>query len=446
MRFSSSLLAAILAASAALAACDLPTDPVPTNPYDPAFAGRRKATSPDSVDLAASSLSSVTLTWADRSTFETGFRVERAAVLPTPFVPVYETLAVLPPDTGTYTDATLNDTAPRLYRVTALAEVDGDPSAPLGVRFPSETVALDALAAAAGDVREAWFTADGETLYAATYSGVWTVNARSGAVGARLSGGARVAGLLDGGRVAVVQGLASGPSVAVSTYEGLALVGQVVLEPSGAPGCVAVEAYTVRMSADGRTTAALCTGASLAVWGPAGGRPARTFPTRVGSSFWVDVSRDGARIVASPNTNVETREVSVFGPNGPLWSRTDSGPEDARLLPDGSLVLDAAPGRVRLLDGATGVVRASRVEPGRVRPLSFSADGSVLAYASPESIVTVARVSDLSPVIRLFQSYQQVHAFRPLDGGRAVALRDVSVDLQEIVRWDFARGWEKAPD
>ncbi|HEX8299504.1 MAG TPA: fibronectin type III domain-containing protein, partial [Rubricoccaceae bacterium] len=231
------MLSARLVAVAALAVfvgCDLPTDPVPTNPYDPLFDGPRIATSPEGVTFTASTPSSVSIAWTDRSSFESGIQVQRALG-----VGSFATIATLPPDANVYTDTGLNPagpdgTADRRYRVVALADGGraGAPSDTLTVRFPVDVVPY-AVPSLTG---QGVFSDDGGTLFATGISTLFVSNTVTGGALATLTAVRGLLSRLRGDRVLITEST-TGPNAAVRVYERQTQQSRQVLTASGPSGC-----------------------------------------------------------------------------------------------------------------------------------------------------------------------------------------------------------------
>ena len=430
-------LACALAVSA-LAGCEMPTAPEPTNPYDPAHDGLRVATAPSDLRVAESSPASISLAWTDNSSFETGVLVERAMAVPFNVGLRFETLAVLPPDATTYTDVVESDVS-RRYRVTALAADDRDsaPSPSLLLRYPVERIPVDPLVA--GTFAEARFSPDGATLYGRSSGGVVAVDARTGRLLGRFDGAFGIAGFLADGRVAV-HFPPSGSAVLVRLYRGVVLESAVTL---AATAC-SVRAVVV-VSADGSRAVAPCSfGSAVQVWQLS--EPLAPSLVFVGASSGptavvVGLSPDGRRLISGAGGetvafDLDTRAV--------LW-RAAVTVNGAALSPDGRLLLVSnGLERVALRDAATGAVLADAA--GYVSFSRFAGDGASVLFSAPSNPTAfgspghrVARTPDLATLATLVRA--DPTRASPIPGG-AVALDFERSPQVDILRWDFSRGWE----
>lgn len=120
----------------AFVACDMPVDPVPSNPFDSEFDGKRRPSTPLNVRLASMTPTSVTLAWEDVSSFEDAFRVERSLSYQGTYYPV----ASFPADAagGTIQDIDWGDVGFIHLRVIAVTEGEGEspPSEPVYIEPP----------------------------------------------------------------------------------------------------------------------------------------------------------------------------------------------------------------------------------------------------------------------------------------------------------------------
>lgn len=98
------------------AGCSVPSEPQIENVNDPLFGEQAVPNGPEELRLASSTPTSLTLTWKDRSSFETAYRLERATAFPFGYVD----LAGLAADVVTHTDTTVSPTVVYYYRVVAL--------------------------------------------------------------------------------------------------------------------------------------------------------------------------------------------------------------------------------------------------------------------------------------------------------------------------------------
>lgn len=438
----------LAAALALLAGCDLPTDPVPSNPYDPLFDGPRIPTSPDSLRLTASTTTSISLAWEDRSSFETAVVVQRST---SATGGGFATIATLPPDATSYTDATITDTRERRYRIVAVSdgEQPAAPSDPIRLQYRNTTLRLSGV----GDVpSRGVFSRTGETLYAIGASGVFAVETRSGASLGRLNGAAAVVGDLGGEGVATVSSTV-GPTARVQIYDHTAPGALTVLTAGGA--CLGVAPTTVRVSDDGQTFVAICTEAAggpsiIGVWTGAGA-PARTVALPAGRALSVELSRSGTRAVvaAAPATGTG-REVSGLdvAAGTVRWSYRDgAAPTLApRFSPDGATLLDAEFQTVRLRAADSGAIVVSSPVGAfaAAEELSFSPDGRAVGILYGLSgTVVVAQTADLSLTLRLDQI--RASGTRLIDAaGGVVAFRTAGPDA-DLIRFEAGQNWIVVP-
>lgn len=443
-------LIAALVALGPLAGCDLPGDPVPTNPYDPLFDGPRIATSPTDLMLVDGAASAVTFSWTDQSSFETGFAVRVRTGTGTGF----STIATLPPNTTTYTDAGLQSTADRSYQVVALLDSgrNGAPSEPLDLRFIREQTVLSALEEAAPGVTDAVFSDGGGVLYARTPDAVWAADARSGAVLGSLGAATEIANVTGGERIAVVAP-AEGRAVTVLTYARASLQSTARLAPGGA--CAGVALRAVRVSADGQTIAALCDDASgsasvLGVWGAQGGAPRRTVALPATRGVLVRLSPDGTRAVVSSALAAGGRTlIGVDAAAGTvLWTETstDGADFDLAFSPDGGRIFDGTPRRLRLRSAATGEVVVS-TEGASSRPSqpSFAPGGMWLGVVfADQGRVSILGAAALDETFELAPG--RVQGLRLLGASQAVVFvnRSGGGARYLVERYDTAAGWEVA--
>ncbi|GAB5536020.1 MAG: hypothetical protein Rubg2KO_22690 [Rubricoccaceae bacterium] len=112
-----------------LAACDTPDPLQPTNPYDPDKPVGRIATPPSELAVSETTPTSVTLTWTDNSSFESGYHVvEVIDVVGAP--PRESVVAELPPDASSYVIEDLLDVEPHRFVVRAVTDPGPPTDAP----------------------------------------------------------------------------------------------------------------------------------------------------------------------------------------------------------------------------------------------------------------------------------------------------------------------------
>ena len=375
-----------------LAACDSQAPPPRTNPLDPGFEGSAVATAPADLALAEATPTSATLSWTDRSSFETGVRVERLGRFD-----VYETLAVLPPDATRYTDTGLTGAEPRTYRVVALAAggTESAPSAPFRIRYPADTLDLGPL-----DLYLSRISPDGERLFTRDGSGTRITSLRTGAsLGTIPRTPDNIIGVLADGRIAFRELTPQPFTTGVRLFDGPAQGTLTTLRfPENA--CFGIgESRSV--SADFRRIADLCGDAAL-VWTLPSDVPARYFlpfnqPRRV------TITPDGSRIIAEGGSrfivlDAATGAVAWEAPNvQETWFGTLSG-----FSPDGAVLAYAAGGRIRIVDPATGAVRVEAASANRTEAVAAASATEILVTGYDETLGTatarVLRVSDLSLV------------------------------------------------
>jgi hypothetical protein len=423
----------------AFAACDLPTAPESLNPYDPAFNGRRTATAPSDLRTTGSSMTEITLAWTDNSTFETGVLVERRALEPG-YHSEFETVAVLPAGTTTYTDTSVASDALHRYRVTALAagETHSVPSEELALRFPTARIPIEALGPQ--QYYGARIAPDGSVVFVASAVDVVAVDLRTGRVRARFTGAEWVAGFLDDGRV-VLYDVLPGGAVRLGFYRDLTLDVSVTL---GGAGCLVDQEFRrVIVSADGSRAIASCAGEdAIGSWRVASpGSPERVIPLQGQYPLRViGLAPDGqvAVVGGSPAVGLDLTSGSV------QWSTSVWHLDDALLSADGRTLVASVDGSaIGSIDALSGAVRARRYG---VRPGTVSADGQTVGYwyNSNGPGFQAARASDLSPTFRFTQTADY---FRRADFALTpTGAIDVSSEFPQVIRvWDASRSWEAVP-
>ena len=457
MRPTSAARAAAAWAALLLAAtgCDSATDSaanfVPTNPYDPLFEGTRIATAPSDLTLVPSAGTSVTIRWTDRSSFETGFRIERGASL---LSSQFSLAARVAANTTEFTETGVTDSQERQYRIVAAA--DGEtisvPSAILRVRRRQR---VQTVLAVGPSVSRAVFTLDGERVYAFSSGNATALSTQTGLPEGTLFGAIAPVGVLTGGRLAALSSTTP-TAVSVGIYGGTALERTVTLAPAGAP-CPQIVAGSVVVSADAQVFAALCSapGAdsrSVAVWGASGGAPSRVVTAAGVRALVLALSPVGRRLVVSAVSATGGRELSAHdaATGAALWSTRDVRAADAplRFSPNGERLFDGATGLLRLLASATGGVLAQQSDPpDRVQDIVFSPDGeSVAVVTTSTATVTVLRTSTLAQTYRLRET--RTTGVQLLGSGVVIGFRGTTSGAvaYDVVRWDPQAEWEVVPE
>ncbi len=438
-------LAALALLTLSLAACDDLVAPERTNPYDPAFDGERIASPPTDLRLTDATGTSVTLTWTDGSSFDTGFRIEAAGL---PDLDAFETVAVVPADVFSFTERGLTGTR-RRYRVVALGPTGGRESRPgdvLTVRYPvlpSDTVAvavsLPGLAASQPRLR-----GDGGQLYAGLDGGLGAIDTRTGAVVWRYPGASVLLDILDGGRLVTARPATPGQ---LHVLDSAGRLERTVTLDSFPPTCA-----DLRVSGDGQRAAGTCGREAISVWDLGNGRLLQTVGASARRVLRLDrfdrtvyATLDDGRLAAFDAESGERR-----------WVRPDPlQSEEITASPDGRRLLVGEARAVRTVSTATGAAVASQRTARPQRPAGFSASSAFVAYADGADRdgidldgvdnLVVARAGDLGTVRWLYRAspvgLQFVLATVTPTGDGAVALVSEGSERYAFVRWDLARPW-----
>lgn len=337
----------------AVGCTDLPTGPDPTNPYDPAYSGSRQVSSPLDVALAASTSGSLTLTWTDASSFEAGYRIERAHIPVPTFSPAYRTVAVVGENVTTYTDDAPLNTDGYLYRVVGLAgpsDRESAPSEPLHVRIPSTTFSVS-FTPYVGRPR---FSPDGSLLYAPVQNGptvpgkLVATETRTGRTAWSVEGVPVVVQTLSGGRVVAVD-QSEAPSRLAVVGPGGEILRDVDLEMEGRCHVAGVDEALTR-------AVGWCSLFSyeLRVWDLRDGRQVPSL-TAQGVESVLAVSQEGALAVVR---RIEDDSVRAYliDQKRDLWSETACPSSPAAFTADGAYVY---------LTGCGGVGRLLHTQSGR---------------------------------------------------------------------------------
>ena len=134
---------------------------------------------PSDLTVTSTLLDSVSISWVDNSSDETGFAIERK----TGAAGTYSSLQTVNPNTTTYTDSPLSEATTYFYRVKANRGVDGDDSMysreVKGVTLPAAPSNLSASATSSSKIRLSWTdNSSGETgfkiLRRASLTGTYT--------------------------------------------------------------------------------------------------------------------------------------------------------------------------------------------------------------------------------------------------------------------------------
>ena len=356
----------------ALAACtEVPTSPEPSNPFDPGFGGARHVSTPPDLRLVDTPGLDLTLAWTDSSTFEAGYRVERALPVGPGGELSFSTVAVVGPDVTTVTLAEPATAEGTLYRVVGMGggrDRDSLPSDVLHVAVPVQVVRVDQSALRGGAL-----SSDGSTLYAVvsvepSRRGVAAVDATTGRTRwvvpdvdfvLRVLTDGRMVGLTDSSPIRLVL---TSPSGAVQR--------DVALENSF--GC-AVGGVDDAVS---RAVGA-CFG-ELAVWDLADGSRIEP-PTPAGAGAWA-VSPDARFAAARKGDRLEGYDVAG---QRVLWNQPWCYNGVITLSADGLALTTECGSAPRLLQMQTGQALSDAVPPTVSR---FDKSGTVL-YGSDREFV-----------------------------------------------------------
>ena len=431
---------AALAGLLALAACDS-QEPPRTNPLDPGFEGNPTATAPANLALDVATTTTATLSWTDRSSFETGVRVERAGPSG-----VFETIATLPPDATRFTDTGLTGTDPLSYRVVALSGrgLDSAPSTTLRIRYPADTLDLGTVNVGGLALPEIRISPNGERLYTRDGTSTRITSLRTGERLGTIPRLPEIVGFLDDGRTAFSERTTHPFIIGLRLFDGAA---QQELAPLRIPetACVGVmESLTV--SADGQRIASACD-TDILVWNRPSDVPVR-FPRLPNQGSRLTVSPDGSRIIAETSPFTTPDLLVTDAATGAVAWEARNVQEAVRgyrfgLSADGTVMAYATGGRIRVVDLATGAVRVEAATGPYSGVTAASSDAILVSGydpALPSPASRVLRAADLS-LIRTLPT-------GPLYRGRLVPGSFVtveSVDGRSIaVRTDFASVWEVA--
>lgn len=388
----------LAAALLALAACDSQAPPPRTNPFDPGFEGNAIATAPADLALAEATSTSATLSWTDRSSFETGIRVERLDRFGT-----YQPLVTLPPDATRYTDTGLTGTEPRTYRVVALAAggTASAPSDPLRIRYPADTLDLGPLNPVAPQI-----SPDGERLFTRDGNGTRITNLRTGASLGTIPRIPDIIGFLADGRLAFRENTPPPFTLGVRFFDGTVQQSLATLRfPEN--GCFGIGESTT-VSADGRRVADICAGDVL-MWTLPSDAPARFALSFATQSPGLVLSPDASRIFVQTRGSSVRLQVLDAATGALVW--TAQNLNDASdgtttstayaLSADGSVLAYATDGRLRIVDPTSGAVRVEGTV-GRLDGVLGVSPTEVLTRGYDETLQTtvsrVLRTSDLSLV------------------------------------------------
>ena len=381
---------AALAALLVLAGCDAQDPPPRTNPYDPGFVGTAIPTAPGDLSLESATPTTATLSWTDRSSFETGIRVERLGRYGR-----YEVLATLPPDATCFIDTGLTGTEPRTYRVVALAAgtTESAPSASLRIRYPADTLDLGAL-----DISQAQISPDGERVYVRENDGTRILSTRTGASLGRIPRTPPIIGFLADGRLAFSEFTPQPFTLGVRFFDGPVQQDLATLRYPEY-GCYGLgESRTV--SGDGRRVADIC-GDAVLVWTLPSDVPAR-YPLVLGQSYRLALSPDGSRLFAATRSSLAAIDAEtgalVWGAQN-LRDTSDGTP--FALSSDGTVLAYAVDSRLRVVDPASGVVRVEGAV-GRYDGVAAASASEILVKGYDETlgatVVGVLHTSDLTLV------------------------------------------------
>ncbi len=424
---------------------DLPTGPDPTNPYDPAYSGSRQVSTPTDVALEASTSQTLTLTWTDASSFEAGYRIERAHIPVATFDPSYRTIAVVGEDVTAYTDEVPLNTSGYLYRVVGVAshpDRESAPSEALHIRIPSNTFSVSANPNFGGSR----FSRDGSLLYTsigATYGGLQTLlatNTRTGRRAWSVPGVPSIVQTLSGGRIVAVDQSAD-PSRLTVVGPGGAILRDVTLETGAGCRVVGVdESVTRAVGGCGRFAN------ELRVWDLRTGRwlPSLTNPAEA----VLAVSPDGTLAVVRRGTVVV---VHLVDERRELWDEAGCPFSPASFTADGEYVyLSGCADSGQLRHSQSGrLARSAKVrdllrldDSGRYLYYATSPydEPDARAYLQVSDVVEgVLARSALTP-----PSYAYAGALSVLPDGGLVVMWDAHDSA--VTRWEPGSRWEAVGD
>ena len=425
----------------ALVGCDTPPNPAPFNPYDPDFEGIRQVSQPTGLRVAATSPTSVTLTWDDVSSFESGYRIQIRTSPDGSYIGAME----VPPDVTTATVTGLTDLRPHTLRVVAFHEggPDSEPSVPVGIRYPREDHAGYAIGAGAIDgPAEFLYALEGLYWVAATGNSgrvpgversddlepdVLTTRTSRLFLVAEDTGGLPALRVVEQARDVGLVTLGDGPT---------ALVGDIATDPEGA-------------------VLGVWDGATLRVLDVASGTVVHRAPvSRFGRAALRSLTTDGQVALLS-----ETHGAPSLVPMRAVDSATgqivwatppELGYTSARVLPDGETVLairsrqqSGRPSGLEVLDVRTGAVVRTGPDLPHGQILGVAGDGATAVYTGGG--LTIVDLSTLAPY-RVVAS--GARAARPLPNRRGVVyawtgpLQSGDRDTKNVTTVRFDANWE----
>lgn len=384
-----------LTVAAALTACELPSAPEPENPYDPLHTGIRTPNAASDLTLASSTSTSVTLTWADNSGFESGYRIECLTGPldgPTPH-PTYEVVGEVGPNVTTFTDEPLLTDAPRRYRIVALAGAgEGEASNEILVAYPYELLDGSPGSPRATSVA---FSPDGEFIAVSEEGGPLRLFDAATLAPARvLPGGAVFAFSPDGAYVAV-----GGDGVRVYRLGDGALVSMLLL-PVTHPNTNL--STSVSFSPDGMRLAAVGSTYGVRVWDWMAGEVEYEFSGLEDNlSYRQILYQSGGQVLTERYGEGITVWDIASGTPLRRFGASSRSHVDLALHPDGRRLAVATTSEVALWDVETGerLRRIFRGDPdaGDDRYAGFGVGGTLVAVADAYE----AGVYDLSNGTRL---------------------------------------------
>jgi WD40 repeat protein/tetratricopeptide (TPR) repeat protein len=208
-------------------------------------------------------------------------------------------------------------------------------------------------------------------------------------------------------------------------------------------------------SPDGRRLAGVTRDGPVRIWDPETGRETARIARNAGSVAW---SPDGTRIALGlvDNLGLEVRpwddraerlREPVLSQPGPLFALSWS-PDSRRLAAAWSVDYQGSPTcRLTVLDAASGEGVFQVNNPGAVRSIAFSPDGTRVATSGESSVVRVCDAANGRQLVALFTGATQVSqlAFGP-DGRRLYAagwgMGGIKVfDPDRDPRGRYVRGW-----
>ena len=444
----------LLFAALTAAGCEVPDTLDPTNPYDPK-AENRIVTGPIRLEVGATSPTSVTLSWRDRSSFEAGFEIQEVVDgYPNPSVKIYKSVAAVPRDEVSHVLGGLTGTADLRFRVVA-TDAEEQWSAPtneIALRYPREQVQLPS--GGQGNIA-ASFAIGGETMY--------TWSSQDGPLQAYDIVNRRLLYEVEG-RVHSVHPLSDGRSVLLGpvTSHYAAPVRAQMLSRTGAGQTVLLESATAvcrsfSVSMDGSRIAASCpvdASPAVTVWNLASGALVKTFSVGPSTGSGVELvvlSPAGDRVVVGGFYNGPGLWVFDVETESLVWRMDRHSQNLPTVAFVGAYLVVSEVGSANSFSGKikTSVFLAQTGEllserQSEVGHGLFAVEDGRFAYGDvteDTEVVRIVSLPDLDEIRSMPADLDRMRSARLLSDGFVLVKRDGGIE-----RWDFTKPWEVEPN